>query len=403
MGELGERIAAQHTAIGAERVVRITTAAQAQFVVELLAALTSPHPRHIFLGDGKPESTAALAADETYLMIATGGTSGVPRWAVHTWATLRAAAVGLQTALGGGAIHSVCLLPLYHVSGLMQFVRSFVSGGALVLADARALGTGQFPDAPEGAVTSLVPTQLARLLDVAGGPAWLRRFRAVFLGGGPAWPELLARARHERVPLAPCYGMTETAAQVTTLFPTEFLAGRSDAGRALPHAAIEIVDDGQHIVLPVGTSGRIRVRAESLFLGFLPHAGTPRRELLTSDRGMLDARGHLTVLGRSDAVIITGGEKVDPAVIEAAIRATGLVGDVAVLGVPDPEWGEAVVAVIAGVVSGVETRLAATVRNHLAPAQRPKRWVSVAELPRTSAGKLNRKALLALVAVSTPD
>src|SRR5690606_2732989 len=101
-------------------------------------------------------------------------------------------------------------LPLHHVSGLMQVVRSGVTGGSLTLLDGRTLGRGTFPPVPADAVTSLVPTQLARLLDSSGGAAWLRGFKAVFLGGGPAWPELLQRARRERVPLAPCYGMTET-------------------------------------------------------------------------------------------------------------------------------------------------------------------------------------------------
>jgi O-succinylbenzoic acid--CoA ligase len=350
----------------------------------------------VFLGRTPVVSTEALDDSRSHIMIATGGTSGVPRWAVHTWESLHTAAAGLQAALGGGPIHSVCCLPLSHVSGLMQVIRSFVSGGRLSLVDGRALAAGNFPVVREGAVISLVPTQLARLLDVAGGAAWLRRFRAVFLGGGPAWPELLTRAREERVPLAPCFGMTETAAQVTMLKPAEFLAGRDDAGRALPHARVEVVDDVTGAVLAPGMPGRIRVRGRSLFRGFLPQPVAPANGFLTADRGMLDAAGHLTVLGRSDSVIITGGEKVDPATVEAAIRSTGIVDDVAVLGVPDPEWGEAVVAVVVLATPASGTRLTAAARERLAPACRPKRWVMVAALPRNDAGKLDRRALLDL-------
>jgi O-succinylbenzoic acid--CoA ligase len=187
---------------------------------------------------------------------------------VHTWASVAAAARGLQRWLGGGPIHSVCFLPLSHVSGLMQVVRSFVTGGQLMLAAWPDVEGGGYPAQPApGAVTSLVPTQLARLLEIQGAVNGLRRFRAVFLGGAPAWPELLARTRRERIPLAPCYGLTETAAQVTTMSPEEFLAGRPGAGRALPHARVEIVDDAA-TPLPPGREGRIVVRASSLFHGY---------------------------------------------------------------------------------------------------------------------------------------
>ncbi len=366
-------------------------------VATVLAVLTFPEPVQAFLGE-IPAAPDEPPPDRTHLMIATGGTSGLARWAVHTWETLATAAHGLRAALGGGPVHSVCFLPLHHVSGLMQVVRSFVSGGRLVLADGRALGAGEFPSIPDGAVTSIVPTQLVRLLERPDGATWLRRFRAVFLGGGPAWPELLDRARAERLPLAPCYGMTETAAQVTMMSPDVFLAGGEGAGGALPHATIAIVDETTGAVLAPGVQGRIHVRSESLCHGFLPNITPDRREFLTSDRGRLGVDGNLTVLGRSDAVIITGGEKVDPAEVEAVIRATGLVDDVAVLGVPDAKWGEAVVAVIAGAAKDRKRELAALVRSRLPPPKRPKRWVSVATLPRNHAGKLNRRALLAIAA-----
>lgn len=370
-----------------------------RWAVEFCAAVTSTRPLRVVLGPRLPPAIDGLREPEqTEILIATGGTSGAPRWAVHTGETLSAAARGLQSALGGGPISSLCFLPLEHVSGLMQVVRALVSGGAVTFVDGRALRAGRFPPVPVGAVTSAVPTQLARLLEVPGGIEWLRSFRAVFLGGGPAWPDLLNRARAAGIPLAPCYGMTETAAQVTLLPPGEFLAGREDVGRPLPHAAVEIVDPATEETLGRGCVGRIRVRCASLFLGYIPGERHETDAFLTSDQGELTADGHLCVQGRADAVVITGGEKVDPVEVEAAIRATGLVDDVAVVGVPDREWGEAVVAVIAGAAPGMEGELAARVRQVLSPAARPKRWVRVAELPRTGAGKVDRQALLRLIA-----
>lgn len=330
------------------------------------------------------------------VMIATGGTTSGLRFAVHTWATLEQAALGLQTWLGGGPIDSVCMLPLHHVSGLMQAVRSFATGGVLTLWDWSRATAGRFPTLESGgsAVTSLVPTQLSRLLDLPGGADWLRTLRCVFLGGAAAWPELLARARSERIAVAPCYGMTETAAQITTLAPAEFLSGMGGVGAALPHAAVEIVDDAGS-VLPAGIEGRVRVRAGSLFHGYFPDASvTPVAVFDTSDRGVLDEGGRLTVLGRIDAIINTGGEKVDPHEVEAALRALGA-ADAAVLGVPDAHWGELVIAVIAGCTLD-DAALHARLRQTLAPHKVPKRFVRVDALPRSEAGKLDRRTLRTL-------
>jgi O-succinylbenzoic acid--CoA ligase len=178
--------------------------------------------------------------------------------------------------------------------------------------------------------------------------------------------------------------------------PEEFMVGREGVGRALPHARVEVVDEASGEIVPVGEAGRIQVRASSLFRGYHLETGTPSEVLLTADRGVLAADGSLMVLGRIDAIINTGGEKVDPAEVEAAIRATGLVRDVAVVGVPDAEWGEIVVAMIVGAPPGSEPEIAARAGARLSPPQRPKRWVHVAALPRTGAGKLDRRRLQAL-------
>lgn len=376
------------------------------FVAGLIAALTSERPVQLFLGSplwsGQERSSAAVAAaddslcalDRTHLFVPTGGTSGGLRFAAHTWETLAAAALGLQSWLGGGPIHSVCFLPLHHVSGLMQVIRSFVSGGELALARWPAIDSGSFPHrARRPAVTSLVPTQLARLIATPAAVGWLRDFRAVFLGGAPAWPELLAQARSLRIPLAPCYGMTETAAQITALRPEQFLAGRDDVGAPLPHARVGIVDAKSAAPASPDSVGPIRVEAASLFCGYHPDVGAPRTGFVTDDYGSIRGDGGLVVLGRSDEVIITGGEKVNPAEVEAAIRATGFVRDVAVCGAADSEWGEQVVALLVEFDPARAAQLADRLRAQLPRYKIPKRFLVVGELPRTSAGKIDREAV----------
>ncbi|MGH8021599.1 MAG: AMP-binding protein, partial [Opitutaceae bacterium] len=184
-------------------------------------------------------------ATEPQLFIPTGGTTGGVKFARHTCETLAAAADGLRSWLGGGVLHSVCFLPLFHVSGLMQLVRGWRTGGMVTLASWREIEAGEvsaYPLPPD-ALTSIVPTQLARLLTVPGAAAWLRQFRGVFLGGATPWRELLDAARAERLPLAPCYGMTETAAQIVAMRPEDFLETGTLAGEVLPHACVELLAD----------------------------------------------------------------------------------------------------------------------------------------------------------------
>jgi O-succinylbenzoic acid--CoA ligase len=243
------------------------------------------------------------------------------------------------------------------------------------------------PALPEGGewFLSLVPTQLQRLLLQPAAVARLRRFRAIFLGGGPAWPELLETAATARLPLSLSYGMTETAAMITAQRPEEFLSGARSCGMVMPHAQVEI-----------SSEGAIRVGGDSLFRGYFPAWREPQ-PFATEDLGHFDAAGLLHINGRRDAVIITGGKKVTPAEVEAALRATGQFADVAVLGVPDAEWGQVIVACYpanqaAPDLPAIEGKLG----RDLAAYKRPKRYLAVDPWPRNAQGKIDRMALAAL-------
>ncbi len=323
-----------------------------------------------------------------WLCIPTGGSSGAMKLARHDEHTLAAAVEGFRAHFGVGRVNALGLLPPWHVSGLMAWARCFFSGGVYRNAEWKQVERGERPSVGE-AFLSLVPTQLARLLEDAAARAWLRGFRAVLVGGAPAWPELLGRARAEAIPVALCYGMTETAALVAAQLPAEFLAGDESSGRALPHAR-----------LATNEEGRVLVEAASLFRGYWPEeraAGALR----TDDLGEIDAAGRLRIRGRADGLIITGGEKVNPAEVEAALRAAGgaALHDVAVLGLPHAEWGSEVVALYVG-EAGLEPRLRAGVAAGLAAAKRPKRYLRVAAeaWPRDGRGKLSRAALAGLAA-----
>jgi len=228
-----------------------------------------------------------------------------------------------------------------------------------------------------------VPTQLVRLLK-AGLAPWLTQFSAVLLGGAPAWPQLLVRSRSHNIPLCLSYGMTETAAMVTALHPQDFLQGNSSSGQALPHAAVDI------------QQGRIVVRSGAIAKGYFNAANFTNQTLRTDDLGHLTSEGYLHIIGRASNKIISGGENIYPAEVEAALRATGQVQDVYIMGLPDEQWGEVVTAAYvpaADTVSAQSLKSALTAQL-ISRYKCPKRWYALDRLPRNTQGKINRSALM---------
>lgn len=327
-----------------------------------------------------------------WLCVPTGGSGGGVRFARHDERTLTAAVRGFCAHFGIERVNAVGVLPPHHVSGLMAMVRCVVTGGEYVGAEWKALELGSLPSLElrkASWVISLVPTQLQRLLVSPAAVKWLREFKVIFVGGGPVWPEPADAAAKAELPVSLSYGMTETAAMVAALRPAEFLAGDRSCGAALPHARITL--DGE---------GAITVAGESVFRGYFPDARAAR-EFETDDFGRFDDRGHLHILGRRDAVIITGGEKVQPAEVEAALRASGEFSDVAVVGMPHPEWGQMVVACYPpGATPPNPERVVAALKA-LAAYKRPKRLVAITDWQRSPQGKVNRATLIAAASAST--
>ncbi len=327
---------------------------------------------------------------EQSIFIRTGGTSGGLRFCIHTTDTLWNAALSQCEFLN--IRNTVCVLPFWHVSGLMQFVRKVVTNGVLTVADLSRL---ELPSHKEETVLSLVPTQLYRLLGREDGLEWLRPFKAILLGGAAAEDTLLQRARDAGLFLAPCYGMTETAAFVTYLKPDEFLSGRGGVGKPLPHVRIQIRDT-QGAVLPAGKVGRIHIAATSLAVAYWPEAPFTDMKgwFATGDKGYLDDEDYLYVTGRIDRLITTGGETVDPSEIERVLKQEKLVKDIHVAARPDIEWGEILVAHAVPVESGetVES-LRNSAKNCLSAPEVPKEWLLYEALPRNKAGKLESSRL----------
>ena len=272
-------------------------------------------------------------AEDTAIVVGTSGSTGAPKGVELSAAALRhSARASLQRVGAKPGERWLCCLPATHVAGLAVLVRSLVSGTEPVLAeraDAETVtGSGC-------AHVSLVPTQLQRLLAEAGSPAPLAGFSSVLLGGAAASASLLDVARAASVPVVTTYGMTETC------------GGCVYDGVPLDGVRIEIrTDDGEG----PAEAGRIWIGGPVLFSGYRPRVAD-QAELRdgwfrTGDLGRLDPSGRLVVRGRADDVINTGGYKVVPGEVAAALQTCPSVRDVAVVGQPDPEWGERVIAVV---------------------------------------------------------
>lgn len=338
----------------AERVCSLSEADPRAFCGRLLSCLEAGTP--VLLQDPawprrwvqEMEAACARAAHGPGdLLLATSGSTGVPKLCRHTLHTLYTAAEGYARRFGkDGTPHAVHVLPCHHIGGLMQLIRTAACSGRVHFADYRdSSSLLQAPFPLEEASLSLVPTQLYRLLEAPSGAEALSRFGLIFIGGAAAPRNLLERARARGLRLSLCYGSTETAAMVTALDPEAFLEGENSVGQPLPHARVSIDANRQ-----------IRVESASTTLGYL-NRDQPfcRDPFITGDTGTFDDNGHLHILGRADRSFITGGEKVHPEQVESAALATGLVRSATCRGVADPDWGTRVELVVSFATSATDS------------------------------------------------
>jgi O-succinylbenzoic acid--CoA ligase len=380
---------------GPDRVEALTTALRAALDGSGPAVLPVAGP-----GAADPRGPAAWPSttrvpDDVAVVVATSGSTGAPRGVMLSAAALRASAVATDARLGGPA-QWLLALPAEHVAGLQVLARSLLAGTRpVVLHPAHQPAGGFRPDAFAAATTaltgdrryvSLVPTQLHRLLDDDAGRAALLTYDAVLLGGAATPPALLTRAREAGARVVTTYGMSETC------------GGCVYDGVPLDGVRVRLSpDDAVEIAGPALATGYLD-RPDLDAAAFVEDSG--ERWLRTQDLGRLDA-GHLTVLGRADDVLVTGGVKVPPAAVERVLAEVPGVGEVCVVGVPDPEWGQAVVAVVvprAGRTGPALAQVRRPVARTLGPPAAPRHLVVVERLPLRGPGKVDRRAVAELAA-----
>jgi o-succinylbenzoate---CoA ligase len=326
-------------------------------------------------GAGARRIDGEAADPEIALIVQTSGTGGAPKFVQFDRRAIDAAVACSASVLGASdADRWLCCLPLTHVGGLLVLLRAVLLGAPVTIHpgfDAAAVAAER-----DSAFTSLVPTMLGRL--IAAG-AELSGFRAILVGGAHLSPDLRASAEHAGASVIETYGLTETCGGVVY------------DGVPLPGTEMRIDPEGG-----------IELRGPTLMRGyrFDPSATTAAFTedgwLRAGDAGEIDGEGRLHVVGRFDDQINTGGEKVWPDEVEAALREHPGVRDVAAGGRPDPEWGQRVAVWVVPAdpsdppsLDELRAFVALTLPRHAAP-----RELTLAErLPRTASGKLRRAAL----------
>ncbi len=313
----------------------------------------------------------AAEAEPEPLVVATSGSSGEPKRVVLSRAALRASAAATEARLGGAGQWLLNLPPEY-VAGLQVLFRSVRSGSTPVVqagdfVEAAALMTG------ERRYVSLVPTQLRRMLDSPADVQALRDFDRVLVGGAAVPADLKAAAAGHGVHVVATYGMSETC------------GGCVYDGVPL---------DG--VAVAVGTDGRVRIGGPVLFERYDGRPELTAEALrddwfVTQDLGRIDADGRLEVLGRADDVVVSGGVKVPTPAVATRLREHPDVAEVEVVGVPDVEWGERVVAVVVGRLDLDEARDWVSAVHPRAWA--PQQLLQIDEIPLLDRGKVDRRRL----------
>jgi len=373
-------------------------------LVDALAAALGGGPAVLPLAVGaRPRARQAPAG--TAVVIATSGSTGEPKLVALSGAALRASARATEDRLGGPG-RWLLALPAEHVAGIQVIVRALLAGAPPVVMDLR---TGFRPDAfvtataalgPGRRYTSLVPTQLRRILDAEGAVAALRSYAAVLVGGAALDPATRERALAAGVRVVTTYGMSETA------------GGCVYDGVPLDGVTVDLDEDGRILLGgPTLASGYLRAdgdgaRARGGGAGSGAAGGGTGvgsafagGRFRTGDLGRW-RHGRLEVLGRADDVIVTGGEKVAPAAVERVLAAQPGVRAACVVGVPDAEWGQVVAAAVVWEGPTADPALQEAVRIALGRAAVPRLLVAVPELPLRGIGKPDRAAVARLVSAA---
>ena len=384
---------------------------------ELREKIPDAWHERLFGGDDGPDSDGSFAEspDEAAVLLFTSGTTARPKAAVLRHENL-VAYVTSTTEVGSADPSETALIcvPPYHIAGIANTLTNLYVGRRTVhLPSFDAVRWLELASAERVTHALVVPTMLARIVDALAARPDLAPtdLRTLSYGGGPIARRTVERALELLPPavgLVNAYGLTETTSTVSVLTPEDHRAAWSSAdptvrarlgsiGRPLAGATVRVVaSDGT--AAPVGVVGEIVVAGPQVGGTYLDHPSAVDAAgwLRTRDLAYVDDGGYIFLVGRADDMIIRGGENISPLEIEDVLRSHPAVRDAAVVGVPDEQWGQRVVAAVVTHenVPFDEADVIAHVRARLGSHKCPERLVVFPQLPHTDTGKIIRRALV---------
>ncbi|PLS01980.1 o-succinylbenzoate--CoA ligase [Neobacillus cucumis] len=349
----------------------------------------------------EPVIQEEINLNEICTIMYTSGTTGYPKGVMQTFGNHWWSSTG--SALNLGTMESdcwLCSVPLFHISGFSILMRSVIYGMPMVLHEhfdvERTIKDIQLKKVT---IMSVVGTMLTQIVEALEDRRLPNFFRCMLLGGGPAPLPLLEACVKKEIPVFQSYGMTETSSQIVTLSPEDSLKKLGSAGKPLFPSQLRIeLENGEDA--KSGTDGEIIVKGPNVTPGYLnrPEATIEKIRhgwFYTGDIGCLDEEGFLYVKDRRSDLIISGGENIYPAEIEAALIAHPAVIDAGVTGINDEKWGQVPAAFIVkkeGIHVSIE-ELQQFCLERLAKYKVPKAFYFIEQLPRNAAKKLLRRKL----------
>ncbi|MCY8404033.1 o-succinylbenzoate--CoA ligase [Bacillus sonorensis] len=339
---------------------------------------------------------ADIHLDDTATIMYTSGTTGRPKGVMQTFANHYFSAVSSALNLGLAENERwLIALPLFHISGLSALFKSVIYGMTVVLHQKfDADDVLRSIDDHQVTIISVVQTTLSRL--AARVKSCPESLRCLLLGGGPAPYALLEECKRKRLPVVQSYGMTETCSQIATLAPEHSIQKLGSAGKPLFASSIRIEKNGA--AAKAGEHGEITVKGPTVMKGYLKNKAANKKSFndgwfRTGDIGYFDDDGFLYVLDRRSDLIISGGENIYPAEVEAVLMAHPSIDEAGVKGADDETWGKVPHAYLVVHEPVDEQELIRYCRERLAAYKVPKAFHFVGQLPRNASNKLMRHKL----------
>jgi o-succinylbenzoate---CoA ligase len=405
---LGVRAVILNNRLMATELVWQLTDSRARFLImessfsELPTTIQSITKEELFDTEAEvPFIQEEISLSDICTIMYTSGTTGHPKGVIQTYGNHWWSSVGSALNLGFMDLDCwLCAVPLFHISGYSILMRSVIYGMPVVLHEKFDIQK-TIHDIEEKRVTimSVVATMLTGIVDSLGERSLPNHFRCMLLGGGPAPLPLLQSCVSKQIPVFQTYGMTETSSQIVTLSPEYSLTKLGSAGKTLFPSQLKIVrENGEDAA--ICEAGEIFVKGPNVTSGYLNRLDATKEKihdgwLSTGDIGYLDQEGFLYVLDRRADLIISGGENIYPAEIEAALLAHPDIVDAGVTGIKDQKWGQVPIAFIVKKNDSHLSELEAQqfCQERLAKYKVPNHIYFIEKLPRNAAKKLLRRQL----------